>query len=104
MKEELKVGDAHFAKLGNIFVSDSDIEGLFFEPSIVADRAGSIGPEFAEKDPVVDLVTLSLHPIEEPFQADELSLSIEKNLLLVGREFFEGFLSGDPVPSQAFHK
>jgi hypothetical protein len=84
MKEKLKVSDAHFAKLGNIFVSESDREGFFFESSIVTGRAGSIGAESAEKDPVMDLVTLSLHPIKEPLQAHKLSLAIKKNLLLAG--------------------
>jgi hypothetical protein len=98
MKEKLKVGDARFAELGNIFVGDSDIESLFFEPGIVTDRAGSIGAESTEKDPVMDLVTLSLHPIKESLQAHELSLAIEENLLLAWQGFFEGFLSGDPVP------
>ena len=97
MKEKLEVGNAHFAELGKCFSGEADMEGFFFEPGVVADRAGGIGSEFAEKDPVVDLVTLSLHPIKEPFETDEFSLSVQEDLLLIRREFFKGFLSRDPV-------
>ena len=51
------------------------MERFFLKPGVVAGRAGGIGPEFTEEDAVVDLVALSLHPIEEPFQADEFPLS-----------------------------
>ena len=44
LKEILEVGDAHFAKLGNILLGDADIEGLFFESGVVADQGRGYRP------------------------------------------------------------
>jgi hypothetical protein len=53
--------------LGNVLSSEEDVKGFFFKPCIVASRAGSIGSIFAEKDPVMDFISLPLHPFKEPF-------------------------------------
>ena len=90
----LKIPDAHIAELSDVFSGKANVEGFLFEPGAVAGRAGGIGSILAQKDPVMDLVTFPLHPFEEPFQTDELSLSVEKNLFLVGTKFFKRCLDG----------
>lgn len=60
--------------------------------------AGRIGPVFAEKDPVMDLISFPFHPIEEALKTDEFSFSINEDLLLLGKEFFKRFLNRDSVP------
>ena len=67
LEEDLKIRDGHIAKLGNVLPCQKNVEGFFFETSIVAGGAGSIGAIFAEKDPVMDFIPLSLHPFEESF-------------------------------------
>jgi hypothetical protein len=58
----------------------------------MANRARGVSSIFAEKNPVVDFVPLSLHPFKEPFETYELSFPMEQNLFLVLPKFFKRFL------------
>src|SRR3990172_4488546 len=60
---------------------------------MMACGTGSIGTILTEEDPVMDLISFPLHPVEETFQTDETPFSVEKNLLLFGLKFIKRFLS-----------
>jgi hypothetical protein len=64
----------------------------------MASGAGGIGPVFAEEDPVVDFVSLPLHPFKEPFEANEFSFPVEQNIFLMSKKFLKRFLGWDLVP------
>ncbi len=89
-------------QLANMFSSQTDIERFFFEPGLMTGGAGGIGPVFAEKDPVMDFISLSLHPFEESFQANKFPFSVEKNLFLFGLKFFKRFLNRNSMPAASF--
>jgi hypothetical protein len=93
----LKFRNVHLTELSNVFSSQTDVQSLFLKSSIVASRAGGIGSIFTEKDPVMDFISLSLHPIEEPFQANKFPFSIKKDIFLIWKKFHKRFLSWNSI-------
>ena len=64
---------------------------------MMASRAGGISSIFAEKDPIMDFISFPLHPIEEPFQANEFPFPMKKDIFLTGKKLCKRFLSWNSI-------
>ena len=97
IEERLEIGNGHVADLRDILPGHVNAQGLFLEAGIVAGRAGGIGAVLAEENPVMDLISLPLHPVEETFQTDKLLFPVDQDLLLIRAEIFKRLLNGNSV-------
>jgi hypothetical protein len=97
LEEDLKFRNVHLAKLSDVLSCQKHIESLFFESRILASRAGGIGSIFTEKDPVMDFISLPLHPIKKPFQANEFPFPVKKDIFLIRKKFRKRFLSWNSI-------
>jgi hypothetical protein len=88
----MEIQNGHVAELGNVLSSKEDVKGFLFKSCIAAKWTGGIGSIFAKKDPVMDFISLPLHPFKEPFKTDKLSFPVKQNIFLMGEKFFKRFL------------
>jgi hypothetical protein len=107
LDEGQQIGDRKLPEVGDGFVLETEVIGLFFQAAAVAIGTGGVGAEAAEEDADVHLVGAGFEPFEEAAHAVPLAvlpgflgivaLAFDDPAALGVGEVLEGFVERDAV-------